>query len=223
MWSFHCLNYWIDTPKDPSNKTILYIPWVSFSIKETQSLSDTFVDSWYNFIRFSFPYNNKNVDVWKFNIKDDLSVIKEVLLDVQKRWIKINSLWIIAKSFGSIKVPLLKNIKIQCYWFISPVIYFSRKPTINLVKTSFYNDIKSFDEILFNDNILKKWSVPVILMHWLEDNVVSYSNSEFIYKNLKIWTPKEIYWIKWLAHSIKKEETKDFINKKLLMFFRKYL
>lgn len=215
------LDYKIDIADNWSNKTVIYIPWMSFKINEVDRLSNSFVMSGYNFVRFNFRYHQKRRDLGNFSLKTDLEDLTHLFTTLKIIGVDLKNCWIIAKSFGWVKAFLLGRFEFKCYGFLAPATFFDSNSNIDLIRNIKYRDITKLQDIKLSTSILSNWNDPSIFIHGTSDSIIDIENSRFIYDYLS--SSKEFYEIYGMWHSINEENFQIQITNYLVNFFKNNL
>lgn len=218
-WNYN-LNTIVDLCKVKSEKYIIYLPWMNFKFEEIDWLSNIFLDLWYNFVRFNFKYHQDWNSIDNFNLESDLEDIQSLINYLDLNWFNIKCIGVIAKSFWWVKWFLLNDSRIKVYWFIAPATFFWKHSNIDNIKTLKYWEIKNIKDVILDADILDNWNLPIIIIHWKNDNIVNIRNSKKIYNN--IYWIKKIIIIEWMWHSYD-NKFNEIINENLISFFKKYL
>lgn len=219
-WS-HELNLIIDIWPKKTAPFIIYIPWMRYVIKEMDYLALAFNEAGFNFVRFDFPYHKEWISMDDFSLSDDISVVEDLMSELDRLFPRIAKIWIIAKSFWWVKWFLFEDERLFASAFIAPAAFFSEGWNISKISDIKYSQISNIRDINLDSKILEDIKVPVCVAHSKDDEVVPFSNSEEILERIK--QDKEFLVFSDASHSFKSYANKEKLQKGLISFFEKNL
>ncbi len=185
---FHFPSEWstlqmrVDFPQHKSSKFVLYFPWVSGNAisQKTDGLANAFANAGFHFVRFEYRCYREQGKFEQFSLEDDHVDIASALEFLDARFPNSRH-WAIWKSFGWLRLLSfdLSN-RFECMGFLAPAVFIWDEDTIESLSDENYGSITSVDDFRMISCDLEKVSSPIILIHGLNDQSVSVSNSEIL-------------------------------------------
>lgn len=213
MVQINNINISFNKPTNFDWTVILYIAWISWKAlwNKLDSLEKLFIDNGFWFCRFENyrdmkEFQSKSIEIFQNDINEVIDYLTKN---------NCSKILIIGKSFWWWQSLLLNNNKIIWMSLWAPAIWVWETSTIGSLKGKKLKDINSIFDIKIDNKLLNNITIPIQIIHWTEDEIISISNSEFISNLISYSLLKEI---PWADHSY--SNNRELLYRETLEFFK---